>query len=117
MIQMTNPPSVAPSGVTVGFVRIGRTIRLVISGELDMAAAPVLLGRITSVELLEPITLVGAVAIDADLRGVAFADSAGFAGLHDALGLLRRRGFVVSVGRASPAIDRISRPTRLDLVA
>lgn len=115
MIQVVQATDLDGKDLAVDFVRIGSTVRMAVTGELDLATTPILLERIQAIELDGPLTLVGTAAVELDLVGVDFVDSAGLTGLLRARDLLRHRGFVVRVTATSGHVDRVAGLVGLDL--
>jgi anti-anti-sigma factor len=86
----------------------GSTVRLVLSGELDIASAGQVERELEQIEQGAPQTLV------LDLRGLAFMDSTGLRIVVAADARAREGSRRLVVVRGPEAVQRIFRMTRLD---
>jgi anti-sigma B factor antagonist len=102
-----HPGWLAPGEVSLPFFELdGSPSLLALSGELDMASAPVL------AEVLEPLTTTGAI-IQLDLTGLTFIDAAGIEVLCRAVQRLGPQGRLLAFA-PRPAVRRTMELTGLD---
>jgi anti-sigma B factor antagonist len=86
----------------------GDTVRIVLSGELDISTAPRVEEELQKLEEGRPATIV------LDLRGLEFMDSTGLRVIVSADGRAREEGRTLRLVRGPEAVQRIFRVTRLD---
>ncbi|MFL5816984.1 MAG: STAS domain-containing protein [Conexibacter sp.] len=86
----------------------GTTVRLVLTGELDIASAPRVEQELERIEREPPATIV------LDLRGLAFMDSTGLRVILAADGRAREQVRRLVIVRGSDTVQRIIEMTRLD---
>jgi anti-anti-sigma factor len=89
------------SGFTARVLPGSGSARIVLSGELDMAAAPILQDRLAVVEAKEPSTIV------IDLREVTFLDSSGLRALVAARRRARSNPYRLVLTDANPGVRRM----------
>ncbi|HXE45249.1 MAG TPA: STAS domain-containing protein [Conexibacter sp.] len=86
----------------------GGTVRLALTGELDIAGAARVEQELERIEQQPPATIV------LDLRQLAFMDSTGLRVIVAADGRARERGWRLVIVRGSATVQRIIEMTRLD---
>ena len=86
----------------------GATVRLALTGELDIAGAARVEQELERIEREQPATIV------LDLRQLAFMDSTGLRVIVAADGRAREQGRRLAIVRGSDTVQRIIEMTRLD---
>lgn len=90
----------------------GRTALVQVTGELDIATAPLLAARFA--DLLAPGAGEPVDRVVVDLSGLAFADLVGLGALLDAERRLRERGGTIALRAPSGLVRRVLTVLRLD---
>ncbi|HWE09809.1 MAG TPA: STAS domain-containing protein [Solirubrobacteraceae bacterium] len=99
-----------PPGLVVGIVREPKTIKLVLAGELDLAAAPAFERQ------LEEILGEDARSVTIDLQDLRFLDSAGLRALLVAHRRLTDSGRELLLAPGPRAVQRLFELTRTDRI-
>jgi anti-sigma B factor antagonist len=86
----------------------GGTVRVVLTGELDISSAPQLDDELAKVEAAAPPVIV------LDLRALEFMDSTGLRTVVTADGRAREQGRRLAIVRGPEAVHRVFSVTRLD---